>query len=151
MILARVEAGRSTKNVAYNDRNQPGIAGRCVLSDRQLHAAISTGRRNIYGKPFCRGVRSRYADRGRSGSNTNWPLRLLAGETETDRKADIKSRRRAGSPGRTFSWGGGSRGCPGVSERFRRIMKEWGGNAQGDRPVRCAWEKRVGRIDFRGD
>jgi hypothetical protein len=29
-------------------------------------------------------------------------------------------------------------------------MKQWVGNAHGDQSVRFAWEKRVGRFDFRG-
>ena len=29
-------------------------------------------------------------------------------------------------------------------------MKQWAGNAHGDQRVRCLWEKRVGRFDFRG-
>ena len=53
------------------------------------------------------------------------------------------------SSGRTFSWGGDSRGCPGVSERFQTIMKQWVGNAHGDKSIRSTWEKRVGRFDFR--
>ena len=40
---------------------------------------------------------------------------------------------RGGGPGRSFFWDGGSRGCPGVSERFQTIMRQWVGNAHGDR------------------
>ena len=43
MILARVEAGRSTKSVAYNDRNQPrnghSSAGHCSRHDA-FHARV---------------------------------------------------------------------------------------------------------------
>ena len=41
-------------------------------------------------------------------------------------------------------------GCPGDSERFQMIMKQWVGNAHGDQAVRCLREKRLGRFDIRG-
>ena len=43
---------------------------------------------------------------------------------------------RADNSGRTFSWDGGSRRCPGVCEEIQRIMKQWVGNAHGDQRVR---------------
>ena len=65
----------------------------------------------------------------------------------------LRRKRRETTPGntsgRTFSWDGGSRGCPGVFERFQRIMKQWVGNAHGHQSVRRVWEKRVGRFGFR--
>jgi len=85
-----------------------------------------------------------------AGDGTNQPLSLSVCVTETSRKADMNMHRRAGSSGRTFSWDGGSRACPGVHERIQTIMKQWVGNARGDQSVRFAWEKRVGRDDFRG-
>ena len=39
------------------------------------------------------------------------------------------------SPGRTFSWAGGSRGALEFCERIQRIMKFLVGNAHGDRGV----------------